>query len=84
MAEGDTRLERDHAGRLGRQARRFRDPQTLGRPPDERGITRRFTRRDEDQETRCHPEGHLLAREALLDPGVHRGRRRYAEATREL
>ena len=84
MAEGDTRLERDHAGRLGRQARRFRDPKTLGRPPDERGITRRFARRDEDQETRVTRKGIYSREEALLDPGVHRGRRRYAEATREL
>ena len=84
MPEGNAWPECDQTARLRRHGRRLRDPEKFGGPPDERRVPRGFARGDEDQETRVMGKGSHSAPEALLDPAVHRRRRRHPEAAGQL
>ena len=84
MPEGHVRPERDQAARLCGMGRRFRDPETLGRPPHERRVPGRVARGDEGEEPRVTRQSRHSPLEALFDPGVDRRRRRHAEAAGDL
>jgi hypothetical protein len=84
MAERHRVVEGQEAFRLDHVCGRFRDPEQLGRPPQQHGIPERLRRGHEQERSRLERRPGQPAREAPLDPRRQGQRRRQAEAAGEL
>ena len=84
MTERHRAVERQQAFRLDGVRGRLRDPELPRRAPQERRVAERLGRRQEQQPPRVAREPRQPPREALLDPGGQRQRRRQAEPAGEL
>lgn len=84
MTEAEARSELDQVRLHGRSRSIRVDPEPLRRSPDERRVTQRVSRGDDQQALRLGRQRLEPAQEALLDAAREPDRVRRAEATREL
>ena len=84
MTERHCTVQLEQAFRLHGVRGRLGDPELLRGAPQKRRVADRFCGRQEQQPPRVAGKPRQSPREALLDPGGQRQRRRQAEAAREL
>ena len=84
MAKAHPAVDLDQASRLRRLERRGRDPEPLGRPSQQRGITERLRRGDKQKTPGLRGEGPRPRHKALLNPARQRQRSGQPEPARQL